>query len=221
MRMHALKPKQGYADLARHIAAIMPAVGSDQQRGGWYDVVERLREPGQGAHRFAWHDRKAWWQQEQAILAYLILAGTFDDEEALRQARESEAFYNAYFLDQDEGAVYFSVLADGTPFLLGTERFKGSHSMSMYHSTELCYLATVYANLLITGHPLSLWFNPRPEASRTLRVAPDLLPAGRVQLSEVEIDGVPYDKFDAKNMIVDLPESADRLTVRVQISPVS
>jgi mannose/cellobiose epimerase-like protein (N-acyl-D-glucosamine 2-epimerase family) len=221
MRMNALKPKQAYSDLARHIARIMPAVGSDQQRGGWYDVVERLLQPGQGQHRFAWHDRKAWWQQEQAILAYLILAGTVGDDDALRYARESESFYNAYFLDQDEGAVYFSVLADGTPFLLGTERFKGSHSMSMYHSTELCYLATVYTNLLITGEPLSLWFNPRPEASRTLRVAPDLLPAGRVQLSEVEIDGVPYAKFDAKNMTVDLPESAGRLTVRVQIAPVS
>ena len=32
------------------------------------DVVERVRQPGQQFHRFVWHDRKAWWQQEQAIL---------------------------------------------------------------------------------------------------------------------------------------------------------
>ncbi len=53
----------------------MPAVGSDLQRGGWYDVMERPGSPGQSLHRFAFHDRKAWWQQEQGILAYLILHG--------------------------------------------------------------------------------------------------------------------------------------------------
>ena len=37
--------------------------------------------------------------------------------------------------------VYFNVLANGMPYLLGTERLKGSHSMAGYHSFELCYLA--------------------------------------------------------------------------------
>ena len=58
------------------IAELMPTVGSDRQRGGWYDVMERELQPtARSVHRFVWHDRKAWWQQEQAILAYLILAG--------------------------------------------------------------------------------------------------------------------------------------------------
>jgi len=43
----------------------MPKVGSDQQRGGWYDVVERVLDGGRATHRLVWHDRKAWWQQEQ------------------------------------------------------------------------------------------------------------------------------------------------------------
>ena len=60
------------------------------------------------------------------------------------------AFYNAWFLDHDSGAVYFNVLNNGIPFLLGTERQKGSHSMSGYHSFELCYLAATYTNLLVT-----------------------------------------------------------------------
>jgi len=34
------------------------------------------------------------------------------------------AFYNAHFLDHDDGGVYFNVLANGLPFLMG-ERFKG------------------------------------------------------------------------------------------------
>lgn len=224
MRMQSLRPKEEYRGLAEKIAQLMPPVGSDRQRGGWYDVVERTRSEGQDWHRFAWHDRKAWWQQEQAILAYLILAGTVGPDgegEYLRHAREAESFYNAYFLDHDEGAVYFNVLATGMPYLLGTERFKGSHSMSMYHSAELCYLSATYTNLLVSKQPLTLWFKPLPNADRTLRVAPDLLPAGSVRLEEVEINGKPYEVFDPAAMTVQLPETESRLTVRVRLVPTS
>jgi mannose/cellobiose epimerase-like protein (N-acyl-D-glucosamine 2-epimerase family) len=219
MRMQAYRPKDSYLELATRIARVMPPVGSDQQRGGWYDVVERMRAPGQQWHRFAWHDRKAWWQQEQAILAYLILAGSLGGEDDLREARQSAAFYNTFFLDHDEDGVYFNVLASGLPYLLGTERFKGSHSMSMYHSAELCYLAAVYTNLLVTRQPLHLWFKPRPDADRTLRVAPDLLPAGRVRLARVEIDGKPYEVFDPHALTVDLPASTGSMAVKVQLVP--
>jgi mannose/cellobiose epimerase-like protein (N-acyl-D-glucosamine 2-epimerase family) len=215
MRMQSLAKKDAYTELAHRIAEVMPAVGSDQQRGGWYDVLERTLLPGEDVYRFAWHDRKAWWQQEQAILAYLILAGIDGNDSFLREARQAESFYNAFFLDHDEGAVYFNVLATGIPYLLGTERLKGSHSMSMYHSAELCYLAATYTNLLISGRTLTLWFKPLPEASRTLRVAPDLLPEGRVVLLSVEIDGKPHEVFDAAAMTVELPATEERQTVRV------
>ena len=125
LRMYGLRPKPAYERLARKIGELMPAVGSDRQRGGWYDVMERQKAPGEDVHRFAFHDRKAWWQQEQAILAYLILAGVCGDEEYRRHAREAASFYNAFFLDHDDGAVYFNVLASGVPFLMGTERLQG------------------------------------------------------------------------------------------------
>jgi hypothetical protein len=112
------------------------------------------------------------------------------------------------------------VLANGLPYLLGTERLKGSHSMSMYHSAELCYLAATYTNLLVRKHPLPLWFKPLPNASRTLRVAPDLLPPGRIRLEEVEVDGKPYEVFDAQSLTIQLPESSERLTVRALVVPV-
>jgi mannose/cellobiose epimerase-like protein (N-acyl-D-glucosamine 2-epimerase family) len=225
-RMQQLRPREEYAALARKIAARMPSVGSDRQRGGWYDVVERTLGEGQEWYRFAWHDRKAWWQQEQAILAYLIMAGVDGGDpglrsDLLREARQAQAFYNAFFLDHDEGGVYFNVLASGVPYLLGTERLKGSHSMSMYHTAELCYLAATYNNLLLGGHPMTLWFAPLPEADRTLRVAPDLLPPGSVRLTEVEVDGKPHEAFDAGALTVDLPTSDTRLMVKVTIEPVA
>ncbi len=139
--------------------------------------------------------------------------------EFLARAREAASFYNAFFLDHDEGGVYFSVLANGLPYLLGTERLKGSHSMSAYHATELCYLATVYQRLLIHGDPLDLYFRPRPDGfpDRMLRVAPDALPAGRVRLSLVEIDDRAYHAFDPQALSVRLPKTSQELKVRVRL----
>ncbi|MER2529042.1 MAG: AGE family epimerase/isomerase [Candidatus Competibacter denitrificans] len=221
MRMYSLKSKDEYRALATKIAGLMPKAGGDPQRGGWYDVVERVLGPGEKFHRFAWHDRKAWWQQEQGILAYLILHGLLKDPEYLRIARESSAFYNAWFLDNDSGGVYFNVLANGQPYLLGTERGKGSHSMSGYHSFELAYLAAVYTNLLITQEPMDFYFKPNPGgfADNVLHVQPDILPKGSIRISEVWIDGHAYDDFDADALTVKLPEGHNEITVRVRITP--
>jgi mannose/cellobiose epimerase-like protein (N-acyl-D-glucosamine 2-epimerase family)/anti-anti-sigma regulatory factor len=221
MRMQGLKAKPEYLEFAEKIAATMPAIGGDTQRHGWYDVMERKLQPGQSVHRFAWHDRKAWWQQEQGILAYLILHGSLRKDEYLKQARESAAFYNAFFLDHDAGGVYFNVLANGLPFLMGTERFKGSHSMSGYHSFELCYLAAVYTNLLITKKPLDLYFKPKPGAleDNLLRVAPDILPPGSIKIEDVWIDGDRYADFDANALTVRLPAASAPLSVRVRVAP--
>jgi mannose/cellobiose epimerase-like protein (N-acyl-D-glucosamine 2-epimerase family) len=221
MRMQSLKPKQEYEDVATKIANLMPEVGSDRQRGGWYDVVERTLDPDETQYRFVYHDRKAWWQQEQAILAYLILNGVLHKPEDLRHAREATAFYNAFFLDHDDGGVYFNVMASGIPFLTGNERLKGSHSMSGYHSTELCYLAAVYTNLLITKQPMDFYFKPQPNGFKdnVLRVQPDILPPGSIYISECEVDGQPYGHFDAQALTVTLPNAEHPVKVRVRLSP--
>ena len=221
MRMYNLQPKAEYEALARRIAELMPAIGSDQQRGGWYDVMERGLGSGEEVHRFAFHDRKAWWQQEQGILAYLILRGVLGDKAYLKLARESSAFYNGFFLDHDDGAVYFNVLANGIPFLTGTERFKGSHSMSGYHSFELAFLAQIYTNLLITGQPMDFFFKPLPGSFRRniLRVSPDILPPGSIHIGEVRVDGELYDNFDADRLTVKLPDTQDQVRVKVRIVP--
>lgn len=221
MRMNNLKPKEKYIALAEKIAGIMPRVGLDQQRGGWYDLVERVLEPEEEVHRFVWHDRKAWWQQEQGILAYLILASLLGKPEYQQLARESIAFYNAWFLDYASGGIYFSVLANGLPYLLGTERGKGSHSMSGYHSFELAYLATVYTNLLITKKQMDLYFKPKPGGFKDniLRVQPDILPLGSVRIAEVCMNGQLYYDFDAENLTVKLPSAQDELKVKVRVVP--
>lgn len=220
-RMWGLTPKPQYEAFARKIAELMPKVGMDAQRGGWYDVVERLLAPGEKFHRPVFHDRKAWWQQEQGILAYLIMYGVFKDDEYKRLARESAAFYNAFFLDHDDGAVYFNTLANGLPYLLGNERLKGSHSMSGYHSTELCYLAAIYQNLLIYKRPMDFYFKPYPNGFKDniLRVSPDILPPNSIYIESVEVDGKPYTDFDANGLTVKVPAGDQRVKIKVRIAP--
>lgn len=220
-RVYSVNPDEKYAEFSKKIAALMPKHGGDPQRGGWYDVVDRELKPGQTTHRFAFHDRKAWWQQEQGILAYLIMHGVFGTDEYLKQARESSAFYNAFFLDHDAGGVYFNVQNHGLPYLLGTERCKGSHSMSGYHSFELCYLASVYTNLLITKQPMDFYFKPVPGGFKDniLRVSPDILPKGSIRIESVTVDGHPYTDFDADGLTVKIPPSKEAVKIKVRIIP--
>ncbi|MFC1511587.1 AGE family epimerase/isomerase [Candidatus Latescibacterota bacterium] len=221
MRINNLKSNERYVALAEKIAEIMPKVGMDVQRSGWYDVMERKLQKDEEFHRFAWHDRKAWWQQEQAILAYQILYGILRKPEYLKLARESAAFYNAFFLDHDDGAVYFNVLNNGIPYLMGSERMKGSHSMSGYHSIELAYLSTIYINFLHTHEPLDMYFKPMVNGfpNDILLVQPDILPKGSITITDVWVDGNPWKNFNANELTVELPNLNYRPKIKVRIVP--
>ncbi|BCJ50546.1 hypothetical protein Asp14428_20210 [Actinoplanes sp. NBRC 14428] len=219
-RVNNLRPKAEYVAFAKKIAGLMPGVGMDPQRGGWYDMMERHTAPGQRFHRLVWHDRKAWWQQEQGILAYQILNAVYGDPLYAKYARESSAFYNAWMLDTQAGGVFFNVLANGNPFMLGGERSKGSHSMAMYHSAELCYLAAVYSNLENRQQPMDLFFSPGPGAfGGVLRVAPDLLPPKTHKIMQVWVNGHEHADFDAEALTVTLPHSTEPQQVRVRLTP--
>ena len=53
-----------------------------------------------------------------------------------------------------------------------------------------------------------------------LRVAPDLLPKGSIELSEVWIEGKSYKDFDKEKMHIFLPESEKSLKIRCRIAPI-
>jgi len=93
--------------------------------------------------------------------------------------------------------------------------------MSAYHSTELCFLSTVYIDLMIKKRPLDLHFKPLPNGfrDRVLRVEPDILPKGSLVISKCEIEGEAYTDFNAELLTVNLPESEHRLHVKVTVSP--
>ena len=79
---------------------------------------------------FAWSNTKDFWQQEQAILAYLIVYGFSRDANHLQLAREMMAFWNLYFLDHDNRGVFFRVTADGIPVIQGNYSQKAGHAVA-------------------------------------------------------------------------------------------
>ena len=151
----------------------------------------------------------------------MIMAGSLKAPEYLKYARESAAFYNAFFLDHEAGGVYFNVFNNGMPYLLGTERDKGSHSMSGYHSFELCYLASVYTNLMIAKQPMDFHFKPKPGGFKDniLRVSPDILPKGSIKIESVTVNGEDYTDFDAEGLTVKIPSSQEAVKIKVRIVP--
>ena len=105
---------------------------------------------------------------------------------------------------------------------MGTERQKGSHSMSGYHSIELAYLAAVYTNLLNTKKGLDLYFKPMVSAfpDNILRVSPDILPAGSIKIENVWVDGEVWRNYDSEKLTVDVPNVDYRPKIKVTIVPV-
>jgi hypothetical protein len=69
---------------------------------------------------------------------------------------------------------------------------------------------------------MDFYFKPYPNSFKrnTLRVSPDILPAGSVKIEQVWIDDEPYANFDAAALTVKLPESKQQVRVKVRVAPV-
>jgi mannose/cellobiose epimerase-like protein (N-acyl-D-glucosamine 2-epimerase family) len=182
--------------IARKLARRMAEVGMDQIRGGVFDAVER--DPGNGMPtQFAWGCTKDFWQQEQGILAFLILHGAEQgDKEFLSLARESVAFWNLFFLDRDRQGIFFRTTADGLPVIQGAYGQKGGHSISGYHAFELNFLAHLYTRSFVIAdkdddNGFCLYFKLSPHRDQTsVNVLPDFFPPGLVRVASVRVDGV-------------------------------
>ena len=189
--------------LARKLGRAMAEVGMDKIRGGIFDAVERTPQNGIPT-QFSWYPTKDFWQQEQGILAYLIMHGAEHDEsEFLKLAREATAFWNLFFLDRDRQGIFFRTSENGYPIIQGAYGQKGGHSVSGYHAFELNYLAHLYMRSFVAGHPLHQADGPsgdngfclyfRLSARRdqeSINVLPDFFPPGHLRITAIRVDGV-------------------------------
>jgi len=230
------KRVQSFHALAAQLIANMTEVGIDQLRGGCFDAMER--NPGAELPvEFTWGNTKDFWQQEQAILAYLIVYGSSRNSDHRDLAHEMMTFWNLYFLDHDNRGVFFRVTDAGSPVIQGAYAQKAGHAVAGYHSFELNYLAHVYLRTYV--HPRSevrtmtgesafpvvdqnfcLFFRPDARCTHTtLNVLPDFMPPGAVEIARITVGGVPRPNFDRTNFQIELDREELGTQVVVEFRP--
>jgi mannose/cellobiose epimerase-like protein (N-acyl-D-glucosamine 2-epimerase family) len=181
-------------EVANRLAERMGEVGLDKIRGGIFDCVERNPSGGMPT-QFAWDATKDFWQQEQGILAYLILHGATGNDHYLKLARESSAFWNLFFLDRERQGYFFRTTADGLPILAGQYGMKSSHAIG-YHAFELAYLAHLYTRAYVAAgggsdNSFCLYFKICSlKQLESINVLPDFMPPGRVRITAVRANGI-------------------------------
>jgi mannose/cellobiose epimerase-like protein (N-acyl-D-glucosamine 2-epimerase family) len=215
--------------LADKLGKTMAELGVDLFRGGIFDTLER--NPSNGFPiEFPWSNTKDFWQQEQALLAYLILHGCSNEDEAQKQkylelAQETAAFWNLFFLDQDNKGIFFRVTESGMPVVQGGYGNKGGHAISGYHAFELNYLAHIYTSSYVTKQPFCLYFKPNKNCRQiSINVLPDFVRPNSLQISRINIDGSERDAIDPDNFRITLSEHEFNLgseaEVVVELKPV-
>ena len=198
-------------NLATTLADKMLEFGLDPVRGGCFDAVERDPKNGM-AFEFTWSSTKDFWQQEQGILAYLILYGQTGKQEYLDAAREIIAFWNIFFLDRDNRGIFFRVTDIGTPVIEGDYANKATHAIAGYHSFELNYLAHIYTRSLIGVKPnrdedFCLYFHLRSNIKqRSINVLPDYFPPGRIKITGITVNGIRRAVENPQNFQISISE---------------
>lgn len=197
--------------LAMKLGDAMAVYGLDQIRGGCFDAVERQPQDKDRPIEFTWGNTKDFWQQEQGILAYLILHGATGEGRYLALAREMAAFWNIFFLDHDNRGIFFRVTDIGSPVIEGTYSQKGGHSVAGYHSFELNYLAHIYMRSFVKTSPgndnFCLNFCLDAESRRTsINVLPDFFAPDTIEIASITVNGVPRASFARDNFQVELAE---------------
>lgn len=208
--------------LADRLAASMAEIGVDLFRGGIFDALERNPQNGMSLE-FPWSNTKDFWQQEQAILAYLILYGCSNENETqkkeyLQLAREMASFWNLFFLDQDNKGFFFRVNESGLPILQGNYGNKGGHAISGYHAFELNFLAYIYISAYVTKKPFCLYFKPDKKCrQRSFNILPDFFQPETLEVSRISIDGSERTTIDPDNFQIELSEREFQLGSEAEI----
>jgi len=210
--------------LAERLGKSMAKVGIDQFRSGCFDAVERQPRDGRPVE-FAWGNTKDFWQQEQAILAFLILHGYTGDPEYLQLAREMEAFWNLFFLDRERWGIFFRVTENGLPYLAGTYGNKGGHAVAGYHSFELNYLAHTYNRAFsyrerLEDNVFCMHFKPHVNSGqRSINVLPDFFAPGEIEVVGIVVNGVRRADFAPDQFQIPLEQSDLGSEIIVELCP--
>ena len=181
-------------EYAAMLGNTMADAGVDLIRGGIFDAVER-RPSNSMPIEFVWGSTKDFWQQEQAILAYLILHGVKAEPRYLQLAHYCSAFWNLFFLDRDDHRIRFRTSESGAPIVEGTYGNEAGHAIAGYHAFELTYLAHIYTRCYVDkgaggDDNFVIYFKPSQNDNvSTVNVLPDFMRADEVEIVRIKVNG--------------------------------
>ena len=213
---------------SREIGHDMREVGIDQIRGGIFDALER--HPNEGTvTEFAWSSTKDFWQQEQAILAYYIMQGIGGDgsEKAdfLQLARYCSAFWNLFFVDQDNRKIYFRTTESGEPVIQGQYGIQSGHAIAGYHAFELNYLAHIYIRTYVDrgekeNESFVLYYKPEKNTGiASLNVLPDFFREEDLKIVNVKINGLSIPIENQHHFQIDISGLPENSVILVEYLP--
>ncbi len=162
----------------------------DAFRGGWFEIMWRESCAGSLAELMG-HTNKVWWQQEEGIMASLLMFLVHRDGQSLEMARDGLRFWLTCFVDRANGGIFDTVSADGWPLNgLPLNRQKGSWLKGGYHETELARFVHVYLSVLQNRTVAVYYAYDRARETREYRSVPARIPgltwfvAGEEQVAE-------------------------------------
>jgi mannose/cellobiose epimerase-like protein (N-acyl-D-glucosamine 2-epimerase family) len=195
-RAYRLNPQPAYITTAKKLFNGVLLKGYDHIYGAPYKDFNRTT--GQMLLWGIQDSAKAWWQVEQAITGGLELWDLTKDDEYLRTADESLNFFMNYFVDRTYGEVYENTMRRGGRVW---GEHKGNGFKASYHSVELGYLTYLYSKIYIAKQPFSLYYKLSPNGlNRTISVNPLLTANGKLKITSVTLDGLPYQNFNANSL---------------------
>jgi mannose/cellobiose epimerase-like protein (N-acyl-D-glucosamine 2-epimerase family) len=209
--------------VAEKLGNDMVVHGIDQVRSGVFDAVERENLIADGLN-FVWGNTKDFWQQEQGILAYLVLHGYSGKQHYLDLARELSAFWNLFFLDHDNQGVFFRTNDNGTPIIQGNYGSKSGHSTG-YHAPELNFLAHLYVRSYVACQgdgegDFCLFFKPSEGTGRaSINVLPDFYRPGSVLVKSISVNGERRRTVDQDNFQIELRPDDLGCQIAVEFTP--
>jgi cellobiose epimerase len=208
LRLYHQTGDERYRQAGENLASLTTDLAWDSERGGWLHPLPMEPDSTLSA---AQAPEVSWWIQIYGSLMQLHLYRLTGDTQYLDRFAKSESFYLDHFIDPEFGGGFSTVSREGV--MKGDGR-KASPWNTSYHDVEHGLLNYLYLNLYVNDQPVVLHFRlDGGEGGKRHFVS--LADDPTVEIASVQIDGQPWDDYDAKERSVSLPQGDD---LRVEVT---
>ncbi|RVE91073.1 hypothetical protein CN238_08365 [Sinorhizobium meliloti] len=225
---------------SKDLGKAMCTAGVDLVRGGIFDAVERMPQNGMPIEFSWETTKDFWQQEQAILAYYIMHgikeipraeetgestsangAGSdsthlgsepplSSEPTFLELARSCAAFWNLFFIDQDNRRIFFRTTESGIPVITGQYGIQAGHAIAGYHAFELSYLAHIYIQSYVadsTRGSFSLFFRPVGGSSiKTLNVLPDFFHPGTVEIAGYRVNGLSQSVADPTCFQLDISQ---------------